>query len=131
MKQRCHNPKHPRYDSYGGRGILVCEEWRNSFITFYNDMGERPSNKHSLDRIDNDKGYSPDNCRWITRKEQNENMRERKDFIKVIVHDKEYSLRELSEEYGVKYNRLRYRFYKGIRGEDLIKPTRSNSTDTH
>lgn len=74
MIQRCTNPKTVKFKNYGGRGITVCKEWRNSFKQFYKDMGDRPKGK-SLDRIDNDKGYYPDNCRWATGTEQNQNQR--------------------------------------------------------
>lgn len=74
MKQRCCNPRHKQYPEYGGRGINVCDRWRN-FDAFYEDMGDRPSPKHSLDRRNNDLGYSKDNCRWATRTEQNRNHR--------------------------------------------------------
>lgn len=76
MKQRCHNPKQPHYERYGGRGITVCEEWRNSFEAFYRDMGDPPSPAHSIDRIDNDRGYEPGNCRWATPLEQRHNRRD-------------------------------------------------------
>lgn len=74
--QRCTNSNHKQYADYGGRGIAVCERW-TSFANFYADMGERPPGK-SIDRIDNDKGYSPGNCRWATAKEQQANRRKRK-----------------------------------------------------
>lgn len=75
MRYRCSNPRHRQFKDYGGRGISVCERWENSFQAFLDDMGERPSPKHSLDRENNDLGYSRDNCRWATRKEQNSNRR--------------------------------------------------------
>ena len=75
MKGRCSNPRNKSYHNYGARGIFVCREWIDSFEKFITDMGRRPSKNHSIDRIDNSKGYSPSNCKWVTRKEQSNNQR--------------------------------------------------------
>ena len=75
MKARCLNPANIGYKDYGGRGIKVCERWINSFDNFYADMGERPSPRHSLDRINVNGNYEPSNCRWSTPEEQCRNTR--------------------------------------------------------
>ena len=78
MKRRCHKENHHAYANYGGRGITVCERWRNSFSDFLSDMGPRPDRSLTLERINNDSGYSPENCIWATRLEQGLNKREYK-----------------------------------------------------
>lgn len=73
MRNRCLNPRGEHYDRYGGRGILVCSRWRK-FENFLEDMGERPSPSHSIDRIDTEGNYEPSNCRWADPKEQRRNQ---------------------------------------------------------
>ena len=77
MKNRCSNPNNKKWKHYGGRGIKVCDRWlgEDGFKNFIKDMGNKPTPKHTLDRIDNQKGYSPENCRWATYKQNNDNRR--------------------------------------------------------
>jgi hypothetical protein len=74
MIQRCTNPRNKSYPNYGGRGIRVCQSWRDDFLAFYRDMGPRPDGL-TLDRIDVNGDYEPGNCRWATYKEQRANVR--------------------------------------------------------
>lgn len=80
MIGRCEQPTHISYYLYGKRGIKVCERWRSNFMNFYSDMGPRPSRNHSIDRIDSDGDYTPENCRWATSKEQFANSRVSEEF---------------------------------------------------
>jgi hypothetical protein len=77
-KSRCYDKNHPNYRNYGGRGISMCDQWRDSFETFLNDVGDKPAPKYTLDRIDVDGDYAPGNCRWATHTEQMRNTRQTK-----------------------------------------------------
>jgi len=106
MKQRCLNKNHPSYKHYGGRGILISNRWINSFENFLEDMGERPENR-SLDRIDNDGNYTPENCRWATTSEQALNKRTSRLFT---INGETKTMQELCSIYKIRrktvYNRL-------------------------
>ena len=75
MRSRCYDSTAKGYHNYGGRGIIVCERWRKSYLSFLSDVGRRPSPSHSIDRINNDGNYEPKNCRWATRRQQGLNQR--------------------------------------------------------
>jgi hypothetical protein len=98
MKDRCFNVNSNHYKGYGGRGITVCERWRKSYQNFLEDMGRRPSDKHTLDRIDNDGNYCPENCRWTTMREQTNNTRKNK---YVEYKGERLTVAQLRDKYGL------------------------------
>lgn len=119
IKYRCYRSKHPEFHRYGGRGITMCEEWLHDFQAFYNwSIANGYRENLSIDRIDNDKGYSPDNCKWATRLEQQSNC---SNTIKVEINGTVKTLRQWSREVGIYFNTLYKRYKKGYRGECLIK----------
>jgi predicted nucleic acid-binding Zn ribbon protein len=116
LKNRCTNPNIPGYKNYGGRGINFCKEW-NDFANFIKDMGIRPSLNHSLDRINNNKNYCKDNCRWATKKEQ---VRNRRSNILIQYKGQERILKDIAIEVGLNYQLLQRRMSKGLSIEESI-----------
>lgn len=110
MKCRCLLPNYPGFKSYGARGVTVCKRWLDSFENFIADMGPRPSNKHSIDRIDSNGNYEPSNCRWATRSEQ---QRNRRDNHRLTFNGETLCLVEWAERYGLQALTLYYRIKKG------------------
>lgn len=117
MRQRCNNPNNPSYHNYGGRGIMVCPEWEASFETFLSDVGERPNPRMTLDRIDNEKGYSPGNIRWATKQDQANNMRPN---LLVTAFGRTQTLAEWSRETGISQNALHLRLKRGVAHEEAV-----------
>lgn len=116
MKDRCANTKRKDYPRYGGRGIKVCERW-SSFENFLSDMGEPPEG-HTLDRVDNDGDYSPDNCRWATRKEQVYNSSR----VKIVCIDGESkALRSWLQHFGLARHTYYQRLQKGCTEVQALK----------
>lgn len=111
IKQRCNNPNRSCYKNYGGRGIKVCDEWLEDFLNFYNwSINNGYSEELELDRINNDKGYSPDNCRWVTHSENNRNKRNNH---YLTYQGKTLTLMEWQEITGIPYQEIRRRLING------------------
>lgn len=108
MKSRCLNPNDKFWKDYGGRGITVCDKWM-SFEGFYEDMGDKPEGM-TIDRIDNNKGYSKENCQWATMKHQNRNKR---DTLYLTCGGVTKCLAEWAEDTGIKYHTLYWRYTHG------------------
>lgn len=109
MIQRCVNEKDQFFENYGGRGIKICDRWRNSFECFLEDMGRRPSPKHSIDRIDNDGNYEPGNVRWATQTQQ---MRNQRKTIFITLDGEKIALQDACERFGQPVPRVKTRIFK-------------------
>lgn len=109
MKRRCIKTTDAAYPNYGGRGITVCEKWL-SFEAFYADMGEAPTDNHTIERIDNDAGYFMGNCRWALRSEQNANTRANH---RLTYNGKTLHLAEWSRQTGIGYPTILFRLKMG------------------
>lgn len=110
LRARCYNVTDKNYEDYGGRGIIVCDRWLNSFMNFVKDMGIKPSKKHSVEREDNDDNYTPANCKWGLPIEQQNNKRSN---IKITYKGKTQNLSQWSREIGINRETLKSRLRKG------------------
>lgn len=119
MLLRCYKPYNRSYKNYGAKGIKVCDRWRgiNGFENFVNDMGERPSPKHTLDRIDSQDDYCPENCRWATWIEQNNN---RSNTIRFVYKNTTIPLSELCRKLNLNYTSISQRIRKGVDINSII-----------
>ncbi len=131
MRNRCGNPEHKQYKHYGGRGIIVCDGWINSFESFLSDMGKKPSPAHSIDRIDNDKGYlcghcdqcrrqglEKTNCRWATQDVQNRN---RRTSVNVTIDGVEMCISDAAAHIGVARGTVYRRMWEGASPEEALR----------
>jgi hypothetical protein len=118
MKQRCLNKKHSMFKNYGARGITICARWLESFDNFLADMGEKPDGL-TLDRINNNAGYSPDNCRWATPAQQRVNQR---DCVYLEFQGKRMTVAEWGREIGRHQTTIRSRIRSGYPIELVLSP---------
>lgn len=119
IKTRCYNVRSVPYPNYGGRGIKMSDRWLgpDGFINFLKDMGPRPGEEYSIDRINNDGNYTPENCRWATTKEQANNKRSNKKYVYQGV---EYTEAQLASKFGMLRNTLHRRLKAGYSVEDAV-----------
>ena len=119
MKDRCYNPNTPNFKRYGARGIKICEEWLNSLEAFYKwAMASGYSDDLTIDRIDNDGDYCPENCRWATNEEQCNN---RGHHILLEINGETKTIAQWAKESGIKYRTIHARYNRGWTGESLIR----------
>ncbi len=118
MKRRCCSENGRDYKNYGGRGISVCDRWLNSFENFYADMGLKPSPDHSIDRIDNDGNYEPNNCRWATAEEQSNN---RRNIVRYSYNGGDYTYTQLARIFDISEEPLRQKLIAGWPVEKAIE----------
>ena len=117
MKGRCYDVNDQCYDAYGGRGITVCDSWKNDFAAFYADMGDPPSDQHSIDRRDNNGNYEPENCRWATPREQANNRRSN---IMLTLDRTTRTAEEWSAIVGINAATIRQRKKRGWSDKDIL-----------
>lgn len=117
MIDRCYNIKTSNYKNYGGRGIVVCERWLQSFDNFIADMGDKPTKKHSLDRVNNDGNYRPGNCRWALLDVQAANKTY---TVRLRVNGEEIHQSGLARKLGITPNAIEYHRKKGLTGDQIF-----------
>jgi hypothetical protein len=119
INKRCHNPNASKYPDYGGRGIFVCPEWRHDFAAFFAYIGARPSPRHQVDRIDNNRGYEPGNVRWATPLENARNTRRN---VLITIGGVTRCASEWDEVAGFPHGSkvVLNRYRRGWRGEELL-----------
>ena len=117
MIHRCYNEKDKSFKHYGMLGVKVCDRWKNSFDAFVEDMGKRPSNDYSIDRIDSSGDYCPENCRWADRITQANNKRSNK---RVDVFGESMTAREISIETGIPIRTVKSRIDAGMPADKII-----------
>ena len=115
--QRCINGNDHSYCDYGGRGISVCDRWLHSFENFLSDMGFRPSSDYSIDRIDTNGNYEPNNCRWATNEQQANN---RRNNVMCIYDGKEYTASQIAREHDININTFIHAYPKGMSVSEAI-----------
>ena len=115
--QRCTNPNEKAFKNYGGRGITVCDKWRYSFMAFFKDMGKRPSPKLTIERVDNNKGYSPENCVWANSKKQANN---RRNNHKISIRGWTLTLAQWSHFVNISQHVLSHRILRGWPPEKAV-----------
>lgn len=128
IKQRCFNPNEPNYKNYGGRGIVMCDEWKNNFMSFYNWAYENGYRKDlTIDRIDVNGNYEPSNCRWATNSEQANNKRTNH-FIEY--NGEIHTVTEWSKILDISYNKMRYHISKGEDFACFVRKEQKNEYTT-
>lgn len=122
IKKRCYNKKNHKYYRYGARGIIVCERWRNSFLSFLGDVGFRPSNKHSIGRMDNNGNYEPNNVEWQLPIQQ---MNNKSNNHFIVFNNQKKTIAQWSREFNINAPTIRHRIKAGWPVEKaLTTPTK-------
>lgn len=126
LKGRCCNPNNPKFHDYGGRGIKICERWLASFENFLADMGHKPSQKHSIERVDVNGNYEPSNCVWATQKVQSNNQRSN---VRLEYNGENLTAAQWSEKTGFSYSAIMRRINSGWSASEIVEtPIRFRKT---